>query len=499
MSENAPDAAAMAAARSALLEARTLAEQLAALLAGIWAGGKRSGKPPANGPTVEDVQEILVTNLWAPPDVDGPSPPDTYVRQEFLARLEAVRPVAPGGSYSFGIEGDVQTVSHLLDGGHVSGLPHSPTLYVIERAGDVTPTRLSLPDVADACRRATRAPGAAADVRHPFAPVVRAWIDRQPVKPFRPVNRASLPRIHRTTNDDSQLLKSASLPAWLDDDPSIDPAQLVLPGLAAPVSRSPNWLLDLYDQAGGESLAQGRGAPWDLRLFVAALLHLHIDDRDGDWHRLPLPLADVIKWLHPDGWANRRRDWEKLPAALRAMSGLYIPMPGVGSMVLAFASVIPRKPHHPGVEFTIRLPRSAAAGARIDWPRLCQYGKDSAALYRAYLSVCSVLDNSAHKGQPITRQIAAPVIGPDGKRKRRKGGAIVRDSETLIDNPASRFVQLVTDADAARFIGFDPTHHQRRTDARRALERLAADGVIELEPAGRGQFRIFGPRKPDKP
>ena len=70
---------------------------------------------------------------------------------------------------------------------------------------------------------------------------------------------------------------------------------------------------------------------------------------------------------------------------------------------------------------------SAAAGARVDWPRLCQYGKESAALYRAYLSVCSVLDNSAHNGRPITRQIAAPITGSDGKPKRRKGGVIVRD------------------------------------------------------------------------
>ena len=139
------------------------------------------------------------------------------------------------------------------------------------------------------------------------------------------------------------------------------------------------------------------------------------------------------------------------------------------------------------------MPRSAAAGTRIDWPLLCQYGKESAALYRAYLSVCSVLDNSARHGQPLTRQIAAPVIGHDGKRKRRKGGVIVRDPGTLIDNPAAQFVKRLTDADAARFVGFDPASKQRRHDARRALERLADDGVIEIEHTGGGRFRIFAP------
>ena len=144
------------------------------------------------------------------------------------------------------------------------------------------------------------------------------------------------------------------------------------------------------------------------------------------------------------------------------------------------------------------MPRSAAAGSRIDWPLLCQYGKESAALYRAYLSVCSVLDNSARHGQPLTRQIAAPVIGNDGKRKRRKGGVIVRDPGTLIDNPAAQFVKRLTDADAARFVGFDPASKQRRHDARRALERLADDSVIEIEHTGGGRFRIFAPN-PEKP
>ena len=173
-SEKAPHgpalAMAVASAYEALLEARTLAEQLAALLAGIWADDKRSGKPPANGPTIGDVQEALVT--------------DRAARQKFLARLEAVRPVAPGGSYSFAVElglagGDVL---YLLDGGsHVSELAGG-ALHVIERAGGgVIPTRLSLPDVADAWRGAALAADAAADVRHPFAPLVRAWIDRRPV------------------------------------------------------------------------------------------------------------------------------------------------------------------------------------------------------------------------------------------------------------------------------------------------------------------------------
>ena len=130
---------------------------------------------------------------------------------------------------------------------------------------------------------------------------------------------------------------------------------------------------------------------------------------------------------------------------------------------------------------------------RIDWPRLCQYGTESASLYRAYLSVCSVLDHSARRGHPITRQIAAPVLGVDGKPTRRRGGGIVRDPDVLIPNPAARYVPMLSDHDTARFVGFDAASKQRRHDARRALERLEADGVIKVDPAGGGRFRIFAP------
>ena len=52
-------------------------------------------------------------------------------------------------------------------------------------------------------------------------------------------------------------------------------------------------------------------------------------------------------------------------------------------------------------------------------------------------------------------------------------------------NKAARFVRPLTDADLARMIGFDGTDKRRRLDARKALERLDADGVIDLQREGR--------------
>ena len=82
-------------------------------------------------------------------------------------------------------------------------------------------------------------------------------------------------------------------------------------------------------------------------------------------------------WLHPNGWQNRRRDWEQLPTGLMAIRDrlTYVPVPGAGPVAIVFPSVIPHAPDDPIVEFTVRIPSAAAHGARLDWPRLCQYAE----------------------------------------------------------------------------------------------------------------------------
>lgn len=335
---------------------------------------------------------------------------------------------------------------------------------------------------------------------HPLGPVMAAWLASRtiPVSPFEPRRRASLPRLHRITE---------ALPGFPAHLAPSSTSQLCLPGIGSMVAGCPSWLLWMFDAAGGESMAQGRGAPWPMRLFVGALLHLSIAERDGEWHTLRFPVFDVqnetgriersgvTSWLHPGGWQNRRRDWSRFPAALDAMRDrlAYVPVQGLGDVAMLVPSVIPRAMSDPIVEFTIRVPRSAARGARISWPRLCEYGTESAALYRAYLSVSAHLDHSARSGHPITRLIGAPVLGDDGKPKRRTRGAIIRSSTELEPNPSAHYVPFLTDGDLARMIGFDGDNRFRRRDARKAFERLDDDGIIDLVPEHRG-FRLYGPR-----
>ena len=219
----------------------------------------------------------------------------------------------------------------------------------------------------------------------------------------------------------------------------------------------------------------------------------------------------IESWLHPDGWSNERRDWQKIAAALDAMKARYaympVPVPGGGRLDYAtlVPSGIPRGRDVPVVEFSVRIPRGAARGARLHWGRLCAYGKESATLYRADLSVAAHLDMAAHHGHPITREIHPPVLDAGGNPRRylpRKGtdgkavkGAIIRDKSALVPNESARFVRPLTDADLARMIGYDPEDKRRRHDARGAFERLHADGVIELVREAGGLVRVFGPSR----
>ena len=347
--------------------------------------------------------------------------------------------------------------------------------------------------------------------QHPLATLIRAWLKKpKNVMPFVPTKRASLPHLDRGT----ELSEAAQLPGFPDSQ-AVPGEQFNLPGVESVVNGCPSWMLTMFDRAGGESLSEGRGAPWPMRLFIGAILHLAVSHRNWHWRILRFPhlrihetdeqghplcgIPSVESWLHPAGWSNYRRDWHKLPEALDAIRTQlsYIYRPGIGDVAMFFPSVIPRWKNDPMIEFSLRIPTAAAHGARIDWPRLCQYGTQSATLYRAYLSVSAFLDHSARKGNPITARIAAPILDGEGNRKRRKGGAIVRSTHDTEPNPAAQFVQSLTDADLAGMIGFNPGEKKHRYWTRRAFEILDSDGVIDLQREGRS-WRIFGPGATDK-
>lgn len=60
----------------------------------------------------------------------------------------------------------------------------------------------------------------------------------------------------------------------------------------------------------------------------------------------------------------------------------------------------------PLIEFSVRVLRLAAHGARIDWPWFCAYGKDIEKIDGLYLCVTALLDALARRGHSQTAEIS---------------------------------------------------------------------------------------------
>ena len=262
-----------------------------------------------------------------------------------------------------------------------------------------------------------------------------------------------------------------------------------------------SWLLDLYRKVGG-MVSPGRGAPYPLRLFVGGLLHTPINQRDGEFHFFPLGTDEVIRWLHPDVAYVKRQQWDSFRNGLKAINDLgWVSVPGVGSVKVLDASVIPEKPTDPICQFIVRVPPAASKGATINWERLCAYGRDSASLYRAYLTACDFMHRSAHSGHPITQMIGRAIIDKDGNPIRIKKGKkrVVKRSKTGFEpNPATRYVKGLNKAQLAQAIGLDSSNRHNRRNALEAFERLAYEGVIDLQSEGKGhgvKYHIYAPNK----
>ena len=330
---------------------------------------------------------------------------------------------------------------------------------------------------------------------HPLAPLVEAAaLVKREVAPYSPAAKGSIPRFSRVGDDIELEVFPVRHGGMVDQSPHRQLDMLPMP--AGMVKTDLNWLVRLYQAVGGDVMRAGKGAPWPLHLFIGALINTEIDRRDDDFHFLTVSTEDVIQWLHPSGWENRRRDWAKLPAALKAIrNGLNaVSVPGVGSVQVMSVPVIPERPSDPFVQFMVRVPETAGHGIPINWPRLCEYRTRNAPIYCSYLSAMSALDASARRGIALTRTIGDVVLGDDGEPRRKRGGVVVRDHTKQVANPSAKYAKVFTTKDLALMAGMNPEDRKHRMRARHAFEVMADEGVIDLFDDD-GKWRIFGPRR----
>ena len=152
-------------------------------------------------------------------------------------------------------------------------------------------------------------------------------------------------------------------------------------------------MLELVDARGGPVMARGRGAPLDLRLFVAACVMTPLDARET---RVPLvtSVRELRDFCFPNGW-KKKRDWPAIRRALVRARTYAIPWV-IGTTAGGWWPVALRFMPGPDAQLDdpvildMMLPPRAGAGPVIDRPDLVQLGVSSAPRFRAYIAVHSV-------------------------------------------------------------------------------------------------------------
>ena len=291
--------------------------------------------------------------------------------------------------------------------------------------------------------------------------------------------------------------------------------------------------LALFDAAGLESLTQGRGAPLALRLWLEAMISAPVAARGKA--RFHLSLAEVVRWLWPNGW-RPRVDRERLAAAFAAIDNARLPWEGEymgqwGSGLWRPVSVVslPTLDLKSSVVLDVELPPGSGPGPMIDRERLRGYGLDSAPAYRGYLAAAYHWNEhgTTHNGRRIrpTRPAVARnadgfIVDSESRIIRERGGKPTRNpyhkraiplGGEEVNPPAATYGLLhVFTPDELTALAYskidlantaNPRNYRSR--AVDIFEGLAEDGAILLEPGhnydGAKGWRILPPPGFGKP
>ena len=315
----------------------------------------------------------------------------------------------------------------------------------------------------------------------PLTPVVRAWLHRPTVVEPERRRRGILPR-------DTALRMNHRLPGF-DTPPPSRPGLVEVPEVEVPeVAHLPGLvpdrpplpvLLDLYDRALQGAHTSKRGvASVAIRLFIESLLSLPAHARDGELHRLVLPVREVVgEWL---AWKiehyrpHETRGGGALRRALAAVRDMAVDMPrrdgktGQGGwyypvMISAVEGLLLDN----RLEIIMRLPQGSGVGPPVDRQMLRKLGKTNSAAYRAHLALCCEWDRvGGHRGKLILP--TRPVV------LRNSVGQLLSGRGDVLLDRSGRPVTSHNDRRAVQMGEREPN------PARTAYHAYDADGVLAL-------------------
>ena len=253
--------------------------------------------------------------------------------------------------------------------------------------------------------------------KHPLAPIVEAWQELAPVRvepdtkhnaimpqPFAIVRdlrseQGALLGIPSTTRPG---FHAAQAQGWL---PTMEPkAKEIIESLP----------LILFDAAGGESMAPGRGAPLALRLWVESILSVPITDRTRQ-ARVACQLEELISQLWPNGWSGPGRDTPKLERAFNQIQQAYIPWEGGRWLAVAVRNRPDYYNLKSSVVFDVSLPPGSGQGPLVHRPTLRKYGVRSAPAYRLALGLAYLWNKYlTYKGKRLPPTVPVVERNPAG-------------------------------------------------------------------------------------
>ena len=231
--------------------------------------------------------------------------------------------------------------------------------------------------------------------RHPLAPIVEAWLKRPPVVAAVTRPDPLLPVVQSMGESPEREAGRLAFGGILDvGDPT--PGQLPL-FLAPDGPRVP--LLELVDAHGVPTMAQGRGAPLELAVYVAACIMTPYEARAGR-ARIVTTVRELRTFLFGARWqpgptGTRPGHWERVRSAALGTDRLWLPLDN-GDL---WRAVAVRKIPGPAVGrglldrqviFDVELPPGSSDGPPIDRPELSRLRRESGPRFRAFLAAHSL-------------------------------------------------------------------------------------------------------------
>ena len=310
----------------------------------------------------------------------------------------------------------------------------------------------------------------------PVTPLLQAWLHRpRRVEAAPPEKRHIIPtKLAMVREGDRSNKRFAKFTPAAHVVQQPDGGQLVLPGFERADYPRVALPLELWRIGGGKETSPGRGVPWALRMFMAAVLFAPLDQRHGHYPLdIPVALRDLLVWLYPA--SNRpgpSRWWPQLNRAVEALEAQTARIPyrreDTGTLALRRVVSVAEIPGTPAdldgpVIFRVDLPPGSENGPQVS-PNLLAWGARDAAAFRLLLNLAYYWHNPGR------------TLRPFGKRADGRGQFW---SASRNPNDYGR----LTDEELVAYAFPEAARKDRRgllRDTREALKRLSAAGEVEI-------------------